>query len=48
MVEVEHVATNDPDVHLQTSDRAVAFENSMSDRNSKDQPFYLYAWAKVF
>jgi hypothetical protein len=33
---------------LQTSNLAVVFGNSMSDRNSKDQPFRLYAWTKVF
>jgi hypothetical protein len=47
MMEIDDVVINDPDVHLQTFDLATVFGNSMSNRNSKDQPF-LYAWIEVF
>jgi hypothetical protein len=48
MLGIDDVITNDPDVHLQTSNIAAVFENSMSDRNSKDHLFHSYAWIEVF
>jgi hypothetical protein len=47
MMEIDDVVANDPDVHLQSSDLAAVFGNSMSDRDSKDQPFCSYAWTEV-
>jgi hypothetical protein len=47
MMEIDDVVANDPDVHLQYSDLVVVFGNSMSDRDSKDRPFCLYAWTEV-
>jgi hypothetical protein len=39
MMGINDVVANDPDVHLQSSNLTVVFKNSMSDRDSKDQPF---------
>jgi hypothetical protein len=44
MMGIDDVVANDPDVHLQSSDLVVVFENSMSDHDFKDRPFCLYAW----
>jgi hypothetical protein len=43
MMGIDDVVANDPDVHLQSSDLAAFFGNSMSDHQSKDRPFCLYA-----
>jgi hypothetical protein len=47
MMVIDDMATNDPDVHLQSSDLMIVFGNLMSDRGPKDRPFCLYAWTKV-
>jgi hypothetical protein len=47
MMGIDVVVANDPDAHLQSSDLVTVFENSMSDHDSKDQPFCLYAWTKA-
>jgi hypothetical protein len=39
MMGIDDVVANDPDVHLQSSNLMAFFKNSMSDRDSKDQPF---------
>jgi hypothetical protein len=39
MMGIDDVVTNDPNVHLQSYDLTGAFGNSMSDCDSKDQPF---------
>jgi hypothetical protein len=41
------MVANDPDVHLQSSDLVTIFGNSISNRDSKDWPFCLYAWTEV-
>jgi hypothetical protein len=35
-MEIDDVVANDPDVHLQSSDLADVFVNSMSNRDPKD------------
>jgi hypothetical protein len=47
MMGIYDVVANDPDVHLQSSDLTAVFGNSMSNRDSKDQPFCSYAWTEV-
>jgi hypothetical protein len=47
MMEIDDVVANDPKVHLQSSDLTAVFGNSMSDHDSKGQPFCLYAWTEV-
>jgi hypothetical protein len=47
MMGIDDVVTNDHDVHLQSSDLVVVFGNSMSDHDSKDRSFCLYAWTEV-
>jgi hypothetical protein len=48
MMEIDDVVTNDPDVHLQSSDLVAVLGNSMSDRDPKDWSFCSYAWTEVF
>jgi hypothetical protein len=48
MMDLDDVFTNDPAVHLQSSEFMVVSENSMSGRDSKDQPFSSYAYTGVF
>jgi hypothetical protein len=45
---IDDMVANNPNLHLQTSDLTVVLGNSMSDHNSKDRPFHLYAWREVF
>jgi hypothetical protein len=47
MMGIDDVIANDPDVHLQSSDLAAVFRNSIFDHDSKDRPFCLYAWTEV-
>jgi hypothetical protein len=47
MMRIDDVVANNLDVHLQSFDLVIVFRNSMSDRDSKDQPFCSYAWTEV-
>jgi hypothetical protein len=48
MMGIDDVVANDPDVHLQSSNLAAIFGNSLFNHDCKDQPFHLYAWTEVF
>jgi hypothetical protein len=47
MMAIDDVVANDLDIHLESSNLAVVFGNSMSDHDFKDYPFYLYGWIVV-